>query len=154
MTEIPELLDPETEVEADLVLKSAPQVGAIAILAVALGMILAVDAVCRAFFGTLTGATGWIPFLGQVVASPIKKIESKVVSFLAGLEHDIDGSLGHHIHNAAVLVNQLWHAMEESAKMAILWPMYLDQAIWSIGLKSAVRWIKKELRVLAHKILH
>ena len=154
MTEIPELIDPEAAAEADVVIRAAPQVGMIAILAVALGMILAVDAVCRAFFGTLKGAVGWIPFAGNVVTSPISKIEQKVISYLSGLEQDIDSAMGHAVHNLATLINQLWHALEESTVMAALWPQYLVQAIWSIGLKSAVRWIKKELRVLERKVQH
>lgn len=111
---------PELEPEAEVTIKALPQVGAVALLAVTLGIILAVDAIVRGFFGTIKGAVGWIPYLGHVVSAPIRSIEHKVVSFLGGLEADVDSMMAHHIHQLARLVELFWRTLERLAVYTML----------------------------------
>lgn len=76
-------------------------------LVVCMGVVFAIDALCRGFFGTLAGNVGWIPWLGDVVEAPIHKIEQKVSSFLAGLERHIDPAMGFYMHALAINVGYL-----------------------------------------------
>lgn len=120
MTEPLVELEPELEPIVEVTARALPNVGAVAVLTVALGMILAVDAICRAFFGTLTGSVGWIPYLGSVISSPIRKIEQKVVSFLSGIAADVEGALGHNIHVAARLLDKALYDLELLAANIVL----------------------------------
>jgi hypothetical protein len=104
-------------------------------LIVTLGVVFAVDALCRAFFGTLTGGVGWLPFVGRIITSPIHAIEQKVSSYLGGLEEHIDQSMGGYVHALADAVGRLASGEAEAG-----W------ALWLIG--KAVH----ALRVTVHAL--
>lgn len=149
----PELLDPEAAPAAEEVtMRVIPNVGKMAIIAVALGMILSAEAIIRGFFSDVNSTVGWIPFAGKVITAPIHKIEQKLISFLSGIEQDVDQALGHATHNMAVLINQLWHTLEETAWFAIRWPDYLDQALYSLAVKPFIRYIRKLISPVLHRL--
>jgi hypothetical protein len=152
MVEVLPELEPELEPEAVIIVRAVPEVGKIAILAVALGTILAVDAVVRAFFGTLTGSVGWIPYLGKVVEAPIHKIEQKVVSFLSGIEHDIDGALGHAIHQTAKLAEQLVKTLENTAVELILIGFLAAGFTANVLLPKLERFVRGAIRKVEEEI--
>jgi hypothetical protein len=87
-----------------------PLVFGFAVLAgyfVAWGLVFCVDAVTRAFFGTLTGAVGWIPFAGKVIKTPLLAVQHKLTSYLGGLEAHFDRQMAARWHAFASLVSQL-----------------------------------------------
>lgn len=142
---VPEL-EPELGPEVEIVAKAVPNFGALAVLIVCAGIVLCVDAICRAFFGTLKGALGWIPYLGQVITSPIRSIEHKVVSFLAGVEHDIDAAIAHNIHVIARLADQLWHTLELLAANIVL--------LGALGTAAAVHFLIHPLEQWVRGVIH
>lgn len=152
MVEVLPELDPELEPEAQIIVRAIPDVGKVAILAVALGIILAVDAIVRALFGTLTGSVGWIPYLGKVVESPIHKIEQKVISFLSGIEQDIDSSLGHAIHQTAKLAEQLLHTLENTALELMLIGALAAGFTASVLLPKLERFVRGVIRTVEEEI--
>jgi hypothetical protein len=83
---------------------------AIAALIVAIGMVKLVDAISRAFFGTVSGAIGWIPYAGKVVEHNLHKIEQKISHALGSAELKLDSYIALSWHNLARLVT--WMAGE------------------------------------------
>lgn len=110
---------PELEPEAPLIIEAAPQVGLLAVFTVCLGMILAVEAIVRGFFGTLHSAVGWIPYLGNLIEKPIADIEHKVVGFLGHLESDIDNQLAMHFHKLARIADRMLYILELGTLLAV-----------------------------------
>lgn len=154
-------LEPELGPEVEVAARAAPRVGVVAILAVTLGIILSVEAVVRGFFGTVSGAVGWIPYLGSVVEQPIKKIEQKIVSMLSGLEQDIDKALAHNIHVTAALLDKLWHSLELMAANIVLLGALGTAAFFHYIVHPLERWIhgkvreiENEIKSITHAILH
>lgn len=76
-------------------------------LVVVLGVVFAVDALTRAFFGTVSGTLGWVPYLNRVIQQPIHSIQKKVSSYLGGLESHIDASMGGYLHALADGIGRL-----------------------------------------------
>ncbi len=74
---------------------------------VAWGLVFCVDAVTRAFFGTISGAVSWIPYAGKVISTPLLAIEHKLTSYLGGLESHFDSQMAARWHAFASLVSQL-----------------------------------------------
>jgi hypothetical protein len=124
--------------------------GMLCILIVCYGMVLGVDAIARAFFGTASGAVGWIPYAGSLLQSGIHKIEEKIVSFLAGLEHDIDRAIGHSWHALASVATHLWHLLERDS--LLLWQAlkFLSGVPTLHELLHAERWLRHSIKVAAH----
>ena len=60
--------------------------------------------ICRAFFGTVGSALGWIPWLGSKVEGPLHSIEQKVTSELGAAAHSLDVRVGQAWHTLAGLV--------------------------------------------------
>lgn len=147
-------LAPELGPEVEVAARALPRIGAVAILVVCLGIILAVDAIVRAFFGTLKGAVGWIPYLGDVVQTPIKAIEHKVVSFLSGLEADIDSALAHNIHMTARLLDRLWHDLEFMAANIVLLGALGTAAFFHYVVHRVERWVHGLIRKVEAEIHH
>ena len=108
-------LAPELEPAAEASGAALTQIGTLAIIIVVLGMILAVDAIAKAFFGAVEGGVGWIPFAGKLISSPIHKIEQRVTSYLGGLAQDIQADVGHHFHTLAQDVRRAIHSVEDIA---------------------------------------
>jgi hypothetical protein len=73
----------------------------------AIGMVKLVDKVSRAFFGTVSGAVGWIPFAGKLVTHSLHKIEQKISHVLGNAERSLDGYVALTWHNMARLVHLL-----------------------------------------------
>src|SRR2546426_1067443 len=73
----------------------------------AIGIVKLVDKVSRAFFGTIGGAVGWIPFAGKVVKHSLHKIEQKISHLLGSAERNLDGAVALTWHNLARLVHLL-----------------------------------------------
>jgi hypothetical protein len=146
---VPEL-GPEIEVTA----RAAPRVGLVAILAVTLGIILSVEAVVRGFFGTASGAVGWIPYLGGVLTEPITKIEQKLISFLSGLENDVDKALAHNIHVAAALFDKLWHSLEYMAATIVLLGALSTAAVFHYLIHPLEQFVHTAIRRVEGLFLH
>src|SRR5438105_8777863 len=96
----------------------------------AIGMVKLVDKVSRAFFGTVSGAVGWIPFAGKLVAHSLHKIEQKISHVLGNAERTLDGYVALTWHNMARLVHLLateiagaaqtvWHLAALTARMPL-----------------------------------
>src|SRR5438270_5715652 len=150
---------PELLPEAEVGIEAVPQIGAIALLAVVLGFILAIDAIVRGLFGTLKGAVGWIPYLGKVLTAPITVIEHKVVSFLSGLEADVDSMMAHRIHQLARLVERFWRTLERLAVYTMLVGAIAAGATahYVIGpierfIRGLIRKVEAELHYVAHHL--
>jgi hypothetical protein len=79
----------------------------LAALFFAIGMVKLVDKVSRAFFGTVSGAVGWIPFAGKLVTHSLHKIEQKISHVLGNAERSLDGYVALTWHNMARLVHLL-----------------------------------------------
>ena len=71
---------------------------------VAWGLVFVMDAVVRAFFGTVTGAVGWIPYAGRVISSPVLAIEHKLTSYLGGLEAHFENQMAARWHAFAGMI--------------------------------------------------
>lgn len=82
---------------------------------VAWGVVFCMDALVRAFFGTVSGAVGWIPYAGRVITSPLHGIERKLTSFLGGLEAHFDRQMATRWHQLAELVSQYAANVEADA---------------------------------------
>lgn len=147
-------LEPELGPEVEVVAKAVPRLGAVAVLVVCLGIILAVDAICRAFFGTVEGALGWIPFAGKIITSPIRSIEHKVVSFLAGLENDIDAAIAHNVHVAARLLDKAWHTLELMAANIVLLGALATAGAFHYLIHPLEKWVRGVIRKVEEEIHH
>lgn len=120
--------------------------GMLCILIVVYGMVLGVDAIVRGFFGTVKGAVGWIPYLGQVIESPVHKIEQKIVSFLAGLEEHIDSAIGHSWHSLASVATHLWHTLERESLLMWQALKFLSGVPTLHELLHAEMWLRREIK--------
>ncbi len=78
-----------------------PQLPILAGLIVAFGIVYVVDGFTRALFGTVSGAVGWIPFVGKVVSAPIETIAQKVSNAMGAAEDKIDSAIGVSFHKLA-----------------------------------------------------
>jgi hypothetical protein len=87
-------------------------------LIVAIGMVKLVDAISRAFFGTVGGAIGWIPFAGKVVKHSLHKIEQKISHSLGQAERKLDAGVAMTWNNCAHLVAWTGAELEGLAKGA------------------------------------
>jgi hypothetical protein len=88
---------------------------------VAWGIVFCMDALVRAFFGTLTGAVSWIPYAGSVLTTPLTAVEKKLTSFLGGLEVQFENQMAARWHSLAHLMRQ-W-AGEIEARALLDWQM-------------------------------
>jgi hypothetical protein len=132
--------------------------GMLCVLVVVYGMVLGIDAIVRGFFGTVSGAVGWIPYLGKIVESPIKTIERKIVSFLSGLEADIDKAIGWSWHQLASVATHLWHQLERESLLIWHLAKFLSGVPTLHELLHVERWFHREVRraeaIAEHAIEH
>jgi len=77
---------------------------ALAALIVLIGLVKAVDAVSRAFFGSLGSSFGWIPGVGGLVKKSVHRIEQKISHILGSAEQKLDAAVAMTWHNMARLV--------------------------------------------------
>jgi len=128
--------------------------GMLCILIVVYGMVLGIDAIARGFFGTVSGAVGWIPYLGKLIESPIHKIEQKIVSFLGGLEAHIDSAIGHSWHSLASVATHLWHTLERESLLAWQGLKFLSGVPTLHELLHAERWLRHSIQAAAATAAH
>jgi len=140
--------------EAEVTVEALPNVLAIAVLAFCLGFILAVDAVVRGLFGSVSGAVGWIPFAGKVITSPVHKIEQKVVSFIGGLAGDVEASLGHNIHVAARLFHKLIGEFERLAVEIMILGALAAVGASHLVVQKLIRPLEHLIRKVEHELAH
>lgn len=145
-------VEPELGPEVEVVAKSVPQVGALAIFTVLLGILLAVDAICRAFFGTLTGAVGWIPYAGKVLSTPIDKIKNKVVDFLGRLVHEVETNIASHAHQFARLMEQFVRNLEYMAATFVLLGALVAGFTANVLLPKLERFVHTVIRKIEEEI--
>lgn len=98
---------PELEPFALELVDALPVLGELAGLLFVVGCIYMVDAFVRSLFGTVSGAVGWIPWIGKVVSAPIHSIEQKVTSALGSAEASIDNHIGTCFHKLASLLEHM-----------------------------------------------
>src|SRR5437588_11037645 len=65
------------------------------------------DGFCRALFGTLTGATSWIPWFGSKVSGTLHSVEQRITNYLGSAEAKIDSQLGTSFHKLARIVDHV-----------------------------------------------
>jgi hypothetical protein len=92
---------PELIPEGVTVSEALGPLGQVAAFGFVVGCIYVIDAFVRALFGTVSGVTGWIPYLNKVTAAPIHSIEQKVTSALGSAEHYFDNRIGVSLHKLA-----------------------------------------------------
>jgi hypothetical protein len=88
----------------------------IAACIVAIGMVKLVDAISRAFFGTISGAIAWIPYAGQVVEHKLHKVEQKISHALGSAERSLDSYVAWSWHHMAHLYVWLGHEVASGAE--------------------------------------
>jgi hypothetical protein len=150
-------LAPELEPVAEASAAGLTQIGAVAIIVVVLGMVLAIDAIVRGFFGTVKGTVGWIPYLGKVIESPIHRIEQKVVSFLSGIAHDLQADVAHHVHVLALDVRRAIHSVEDIVTAVMLLSLLAVAATAHYvipSIKRLIHIVVKKVEALDHYVTH
>lgn len=105
------------------------------------GCCQAVSAVARAFFGTVSGAVGWVPFVGKIVSHKIEDIEHKIVSIIGGYGHHFENQFFTRWHSLAAMLRQ-WAAQIEDTSVTV----------WHVG--RAVAKLTGELALGNTKGLH
>jgi hypothetical protein len=152
MVEIIPELEPELEPEEEVTIRAAPRVGMLAIFTVCLGIILSVQAIVQGFFGSVNSTVGWIPFAGKVITQPIHKIEQKIVSFLSGLERDLDSGIAHNFHQLARLMDKLVDDLEQAAVAIILLGALATGAVVTYAIPALVRLVHKIEKEVEHVV--
>lgn len=146
---------------ARVVLK--PLIFSFAVLAgyfLAFGFIFCMDAIVRAFFGTVTGPVGWIPFAGKVITAPLVAIEHKLTSFLGGLEAHFEHQMATRWHAFASVVEQLAIDARAAAvfdwqiarKLATLWGNAVVAHI-SGAVHHAIRVVRSEVHTITRTVV-
>lgn len=107
---------------------------------VAWGLVFVMDAVVRAFFGTVSGAVGWLPYAGKVISSPVLAIEHKLTSFLGGLEQHFERQMAVRWHALASLVESL----AADTKAAAIYDYHLAGRIATLWGNAATGGLMKE----------
>jgi hypothetical protein len=121
---------------------------------VAWGTVFCMDAIVRAFFGTISGAVAWIPYAGSVITAPLHGVEKKLTSFLGGLEAHFENQMASRWHQLAQLVSQ-W-ARDAEAIAVFEWQIARKlgglYALAASGQLAARwrSWVTGELERLAH----
>lgn len=106
--------------------EAIPELGILCIAIVALGLVLLAEALVRGLFGTVSGAIGWIPWVGKVITAPIDTIAQKLISLLGAAEAKIDSTIG-----------QSWHKLADTvvtvAELLIALPILLYDVVKLLG---------------------
>jgi hypothetical protein len=63
--------------------------------------------ICRAFFGTVEGVVGWVPYLGRLLEQPIHRIEQRVSHLIGGAVKPIDRHIATHWHSLAQVIRSI-----------------------------------------------
>lgn len=154
MAAAPELI-PELEPAAEVVVKEAlPTLLLLCGLAVALGTIALVDYLARIWFGTVSGAVGWIPYVGKLITAPLHAIEQKITNLLGSWENAVDHRLGMSLHKLARIGDRLGRVLVEVALavfiIGYLIATHLNPAHW----RSQVTHIVTRVRTIVQRVTH
>lgn len=117
---------PELEPAVALTLKRLLiPLGTVLVFSVTYGVSRAAEQVARAFFGTLSGAVGWIPFVGDVLTAPIHKVAQKINHVLAAAALASEREIGDALHTLAALVRAVGQAIENAPMLAYALAKYV-----------------------------
>lgn len=85
--------------------------------AVALGVCFMVIYFARAFFGTASGAVGWIPWVGKIATTGIDRVAQKIDSVMSSAVASVDAKMGAALHSLARLVDWIGTEVRSHANM-------------------------------------
>lgn len=129
---------------------------ALCALIVAIGMVKLVDAISRAFFGTISGAVGWIPFAGKVVAHSLHKVEQKISHMLGTAERKLDGwvALTWHTlaHVVAMVGQEIQGAAETTWRLAQQAKAFVHRREVTHEIRGAVKPVKAQQSTMRHDL--
>jgi hypothetical protein len=89
---------------------------ALCALIVLIGIIKSVDAVSRAFFGSLGSSVGWIPGVGGLVKRSVHRIEQKISHILGTAEQKLEVGVSWTWNNCAHIIMWVGSEIEAAAK--------------------------------------
>lgn len=117
---------PELEPVAELTLKRLIlPLGTLLVFSVTYGLSRAAQQVARAFFGTLDGAVGWIPWVGDVLTAPINRVAQKINSVLSKAAMGSERQIGDALHQFAALIHALGSAIHNAPLLAYALAKYV-----------------------------
>ncbi len=137
-----------------------PQLDALIAFTVALGVCLLVAYFARAFFGTLSGAVGWIPYLGKVLSRSLLDVEHKITSVMGRAAVALESKIGASWHATARLIDHIGREIEAHAhligQLALLLPFAGQvDAVYRLVrfLQRRARAFERELVGIGHDVL-
>jgi hypothetical protein len=107
----------------------------IAALLVAFGLVYFVEQIVRALFGTASGATAWIPWVGSKVQGTLHAVEQRLTNALGHAEASIDKRMGRYFSSLGDSVS--WLVREVRAHSSLLWT--LSTLLLGAGATAALR---------------
>jgi hypothetical protein len=85
---------------------------------VAWGLIQVSDALVRALFGTVSGVTSWIPWLGSKISGSVHDVERRITQFLGGQVDGIDARIAHYFHTLAFEIEWFGRELKQAAELS------------------------------------
>jgi hypothetical protein len=107
----------------------------LAALIVAFGLVYFVEQIVRALFGTASGATAWIPWVGSKVQGSLHSVERRLTSALGHAEAAIDKRMGRYFSSLGDSL--AWLVREVRAHSSLLWT--LSTVLLGTGATAALR---------------
>jgi len=109
--------------------------------AFALGLCELADSFTRALFGTVSGAVGWIPWLGSRIQGGVHDIEKRITSYLGGAISFYEERLGAFFHQLASVVT--WWVDEISA---------ISHTLYTLAAHVAANGYERAIHAAVHSI--
>jgi len=125
-----------------------PQLDALIAFTVALGVCLLVAYFARAFFGTLSGAVGWIPYLGKVLSRSLLDVEHKITSVMGRAAVALESKIGASWHATARLIDHIGREIEAHAHLIGQLALLLPGASNIASLYRLTRFLVQRARAL------
>jgi hypothetical protein len=136
--------------------EALPALGVLAWFLLLWAVVHGLETFCRALFGTLEGAVGWIPYAGRILRAPIHKIMQKISHTFGRAERGIDARIGTAFHRLTHIVKNIARELEEQAKLTLGIALLLDSFLtfkhFRKLLRLAVAPVWKMLAAHAHGI--
>jgi hypothetical protein len=107
----------------------------LAALIVAFGLVYFVEQIVRALFGTASGATAWIPWVGSKVQGTLHSVEQRLTAALGRAEQSIDKRMGRYFSSLGDSL--AWLVREVRAHSSLLWT--LSTLLLGAGATAALR---------------
>jgi len=123
-------------------------------LVVAIGIVKLVDAIARAFFGTISGAVAWIPFAGSVVSHSLHKVEQKISHMLGSAERKLDAGVAMTWNNCAHLVAYIGTEIEGGARTAWALAQQAKAFVTHRVVSTTVRATVAPVKAATHTVEH